>query len=291
MKNAGCAHPTPLADPAGRRLGFAVLIASAVAIVEGVGGQMAGSLALLADAGHMALDVLALLLAYVARRLGQRPPSPRAPWGLRRVEVMAALLNGLSLIGIAVVIAHEALERARAPETIDVTTMGLVAAAGFVANVASLRLLHAHQHDIGLRGAFLHLLGDAANSLAVVVGAACIWAFGHPFIDTAVSLVIAVVVALSSLPLMGHALAILLLLAPQPDEDRKLRERCLALVAGGGTADVRIWRLTAHEVVVSARLRLPPHAVDPLQVWRAARQAVLETYPNSDATIEVAPAS
>lgn len=267
-------------------MGWTVVIALLVAGAEWGGGVAAGSLALLADAGHMGLDVLALLLAYVARRLARRPPSRRAPWGLKRAEVLAALVNGLLLLGVAAIIAHEALERAEAPLSIDAKVMAMTATFGFVANVACLRLLHGHGHDIGMRGAFLHLLGDAANSLAVVVGALCIYISGSAAIDVGVSLCIAAVVAASSVPLIGHALAILLLLAPTPAADAQLTQTLSRLPSVIGVSALRVWRLTSHDVVVSVQLTIAAQG-DAQQTLQAATQAVADTYAGADTTVQV----
>ena len=155
-----------------RRLWASAALNLGITLVELAGGLWAGSLALLADAAHNLADVGALGLAIFARRLGRRPPTPRHTYGLKRAEVVAALINAAALIAISALIGREAVSRLFHPAPVRASVMLVAAAVAFLANVASVLLLRTHSNeDINVRSAFLHLAQDAMASLAVVVAA------------------------------------------------------------------------------------------------------------------------
>ena len=194
-----------------RRLWASAALNLGITLVEIVGGLWAGSLALLADAAHNLADVGALGLAIFARRLGRRAPTPRHTYGLKRAEVVAALLNAAVLIAISALIGREAVARLFHPEPVRSSVMLVAAAAAFLANVASVLLPRTHgAEDINVRSAFLHLAQDALASLAVVVAALFARTAAGRYVDPAVAILIGVVVLRSAISIVSESLHTLL---------------------------------------------------------------------------------
>ncbi|MGA3167668.1 MAG: cation diffusion facilitator family transporter [Terriglobia bacterium] len=198
-----------------RRLWASVALNVGITIVEFVGGIWAGSLALLADAAHNLTDAGALGLAIFARRLGRRAPTPRHTYGLKRAEVVAALLNAAGLIAISALIGREAMSRLLHPAWVRAPVMLIGAAVAVAANVASVLLLRTHRHDdINVRSAFLHLAQDALASLAVLVAALFARTPLGSYVDTAAAILIGIVVLRSSISIAWESLHTLLEAAP-----------------------------------------------------------------------------
>ncbi len=155
-----------------KRLAFSVVLNALLVLVEIAGGLLSGSLALLADAVHNASDVAALFTALVARKLGRRPPTVRFTYGLRRLEVLAALLNSTTLLVATTLLVSESVKRLLTPQPVRAGIMLGVAVAGLLANLLSVLLLHRHEaRDLNMRAAFLHLVQDTLSSVVVVVAA------------------------------------------------------------------------------------------------------------------------
>ena len=176
-----------------RSLKTAIVLTAVIFLAEVAGGLVSGSLALLGDAAHMLQDVVALLLSLGAIIIAGRLPSPSRTFGYHRVEIGAAVVNGLLLIGVSVMIVSEALARFSHPRPIDSTVMFGIAVIGLVANLAAMYILHG-SHDLNIRSAFLHVLGDTLSSVAVIVAAIWIAFTGQTFVDPLLSIVIAVLI-------------------------------------------------------------------------------------------------
>jgi cobalt-zinc-cadmium efflux system protein len=198
-----------------RRLWASVALNLGITIVEFAGGLWAGSLALLADAAHNLTDAGALGLAILARRLGRRAPTPRHTYGLKRAEVVAALLNAAWLIAVSALIGREAVSRLLHPAPVRASVMLIAAAVAVAANVASVLLLRTHRHDdINVRSAFLHLAQDALASLAVLIAALFARTPWGRYLDPAAAILIGIVVLRSSLSIAWESLHTLLEAAP-----------------------------------------------------------------------------
>ncbi|HKR48234.1 MAG TPA: cation diffusion facilitator family transporter, partial [Pseudonocardiaceae bacterium] len=201
-----------------RRLGWALVIISVVLLAEVVGTALTGSLALLADAGHLATDVLGLAVALIATVLAQRPPSHYRTYGLGRAEILAAALNALVLLAVAGVVAVEAVTRLAAPPAIPGVPLLVLGALGLVGNLAALAVLarggpQTHgstQRSLNLRGAMLEVMGDALGSVAVLGAAVVVLATGWRQADPVASLVIAVLIVPRALGLLREAAHVLL---------------------------------------------------------------------------------
>jgi len=208
-----------------RKLLFSIGLNAVIVVAEVAGGLVSGSLALLSDAMHNASDVVALILALAARVAGRRPPSLRHTYGLARLEVLTALLNGAVLLVVATLICREAVGRILRPETVHAGVMFWVALVGLVANLASVLILRRHAHDdLNLHGAFLHLMQDTLSSVAVVLAALFAgWRYGA-YLDPAVSILVLLVVLRGGWRLIHEAIRILMEGAP-PDVDMEALQR------------------------------------------------------------------
>jgi cobalt-zinc-cadmium efflux system protein len=233
-----------------------VLIATAVYLVaEVVGGLLTGSLALLADSGHLLTDVLGLGMALAAIRFARRPATPARTYGFYRAEILAALVNGLVLIGIAVSILVAAWERFRAPQSVDAVPMLLVGAGGLVVTLLGVWLLHgAAQQNLNVRGAFLEVLGDLLGSLATVLAAAVILATGWTQADPLISAVIGVLIVPRAWSLLRSVLDVLLEATPRELDVSKI-ERAMCEVPGVRSVhDLHVWTITSGFVAMSGHV-------------------------------------
>ncbi len=191
--DAASQHPGHAAAPdRKRKLLIALALTTAMLIAETVGGLWSGSLALLADAGHMLVDALALLLAFLGTWLAQRPPDARRSYGYGRLEVLAGFVNALMQLVLVAAIAYEAIVRLRHPEPILSDIMLVVAGAGLLVNIGVLRMLHGHAHDdVNMAGAALHVMGDLLGSVGAVAAALLIrwlqWGWADPVLSLLVS--------------------------------------------------------------------------------------------------------
>jgi cobalt-zinc-cadmium efflux system protein len=180
-----------------RRLIFAIILTAITLVAEVIGGIWSNSLALLSDAGHVFLDLFALLLSLGAIKLAAQPSSEQHSYGLHRAEVLASLINGLTVFVMALGILYEGSKRLMSPEEVKTIPMLVIAILGLVANLLAARALHGHSHDdLNVRSAFLHVLGDAAASVGVIAGAILMrytgWFQADPLISIAIGLLILV---------------------------------------------------------------------------------------------------
>src|SRR5436309_352663 len=194
---ADCAHLTQGLTTPLPRLWAVLVLTGTFMVLEVVGGWLSGSLALLADAGHMLTDVGALALSLLTAWIAQRPADETKTYGYLRWEILAALVNGAALFGIAGWVVVEAVQRIQHPEPIRTGLFLVVAAAGLVANLVSLGLLHGSRAgSLNARGAYLHVLGDALGSVGALGAAAIIrltgWTVADPIVSIALSLLILV---------------------------------------------------------------------------------------------------
>ena len=247
-------HPHPVLERGalGARLKWVLVITGLFMVAEVVGGVISQSLALLADAGHMFTDVGALALSLVAMRLAQRPPSVRKTYGYVRLEILAALVNGATLLLIAGLIIFEAWQRLREPVEIDGAVMLTVAALGLVVNVVGALLLHAHAHDnLNVRGAYLHVLGDLLGSVGAIAAGIVILTTGWTPADPIISVVIALLILFSSWRLVREAADVLLEAVPAHIEMDAVLSDLRGIEGLEDVHDVHVWTLTSGFVALS----------------------------------------
>ncbi|MCA6090875.1 cation diffusion facilitator family transporter [Streptomyces sp. SCA3-4] len=245
------------------RLRIALGITVTVLVSEIVGSALTGSLALLADAGHMATDAVGVSMALVAIHFANRPPSSRRTYGYARAEILAALLNCLLLLGVGGFILVEAVERLRNPAEVPGGTTVVFGLVGVVANLISLALLMRGQKEsLNVRGAFLEVLSDALGSLAVVVSALVIMATGWTQADPIASLLIGLMIVPRTLKLLREALDVLLEAAPKNVDMDDVRAHIMALPGVEDLHDLHVWTITSGMPVLSAHVVVDPAALD-----------------------------
>lgn len=241
-----------------RSLGIALVLLLSFAALEFAMSLASHSIALLAEAGHLLSDGIALGVALLASVLAQRPASDRAPFGYGRVEILAALAQGLGLVAIACWVALEAWERWQqpTPEILGLP-MFLTAVAGFVVSTLNARLLHDHTHnDLNLRGAFLHMVADALSAVGVMLAAGAVWWLHWNWADGAISLVVAVMICGGAVPVLRDSLDILLERTPRQVDVAAVRSHLLAVPDVLAVDQLRIWAIAPSHLALSAQLRV-----------------------------------
>jgi len=211
---------------------IAIGITGVIMIVEFIGGYLANSLALMSDAGHMLTDIMSLFLSLVALRLTTRTPSPTRTYGLYRMEIFAALINGTTLILLSAYILYEAYERFTAPQVVDSKIMLLVAAIGLVANgIAAWTMRRSSRENLNIRGAYLHILGDALSSIGVIVGGIIIYFLEWYLVDPIISAAICLVILRGAFILVKDSANVLLDAVPKEIDFNEV-QRSLKTIAG-----------------------------------------------------------
>ena len=245
-----------------KRLLRALLMIGAFTVVEIVGGIVSGSLALLADAGHMLADAAALGLAWLAFRTGRRPADPKRSYGYHRFQVLAAFVNGAMLLVIVGWIVFEAVSRLAEPPPVNGGIMVVVAALGLLANLAALRILGGAGHaNLNMRAAAYHVLGDLLASVAVVAAGIVVLATGWLTIDPLLGLVVAVLILRTAWPVIKQASHILLEGTPDEFDAQVLARELLAAVpAAQDIHHVHAWALTDSYPVITLHARIGENA-------------------------------
>lgn len=245
-----------------RALQIALALTATLLVAEAVGGWIANSLALLADAGHMLTDVAALGLSLFVAWFTRQPSTPQKTYGYLRWEILAALINGATLLGISGVILWEAVARLRHPEPVVGGTMLVVAVLGLVVNVIAAYVLHASAGEsLNHRGAYLHVLGDLLASVGTVLAAVLIRATGWLPIDPIASIVTTLLVVRSAWRLVRESVDILLEAAPAHLNTDRVRQRLAAVPGVTSVHDLHIWSVNSGLVAMSAHAVVPDLAL------------------------------
>ena len=264
--------------PGTRAFALATLVNLAYTALEAGYGFWTGSLALLSDALHNFGDVLGLALAWGAAVLAQRPPTGRHTYGWRRATLLSPLGNALLLVGFSGALAWEALRRFSAPPEIPALPVVVIAGIGIAVNLGAAWLLrdrdgHSHAHDLNRRGAFLHLIADAAVSLAAVLaGLGMLW-LDWRWLDPAIALLVAVVVAVGAFGLLRDALAAAMDAVPRAIDPDAVRAFLGGLPGVTAVHHLHIWQLGTDEIAMTAHLVRPP---SPTQAGAAGEAERLE---------------
>lgn len=259
------------------------------AAVQVVGGWLSGSLALIADAGHMLSDAAALLLALIAYRIAARAPDKQRTYGFHRVRVLAALANGASLLLLVAWIAWEAVQRFRQPTEVLAGPMLAVAIIGLIVNiVGAWVLMHGNQGDGNLRGALLHVVGDLLGSVGAIAAAIGILYTGWTVLDPILSVLVSVLVVRSAWSLVSDSLLILLQAVPRGLNVEKVQADIADLPEIAEVGHFHAWTLTDDRVVATVHVT-PAPGVDPLTLPARVARQLREKHAIAHATVQVDP--
>jgi len=236
-----------------RRLQWALAISLAYFFAELIAGFVTNSLALLSDAGHMLSDVGAMTLSLFAFRMARRPATHQSTYGFHRVEILAALFNGLTLWLIVGIIFAAAFNRFFYPPAVESLSMTVVAIIGLLVNIAAAAILHrGHHHNLNLRGAFLHVVSDAIGSVGAIVAGLVMWRTGWYLADPLLSVFIGVLILFSSWSLVRDSLSVLMQAVPKGIRLEEVRQTIEAVEGVSEVHDLHVWAVTSDIFTLSA---------------------------------------
>ena len=282
-------HDHSKADGNIRRVMIALVLTGTFMIVEVIGGILSGSLALLADAGHMLTDTMALALAAVAFRVSSRPADSKRSYGYQRFQILAAFVNGLSLLIIVGWILIEAVLRLMSPSEVMGPMMLDVATAGLFVNIFAFIVLHGGDKDnLNIRGAVLHVAGDLLGSVAAIVAAIVIIYTAWMPIDPILSILVALLILRSAWHLVKRSAHILLEGAPEWLDKDRMQERLVERVpAVNSIHHVHVWGLTPQHLMLTMHVALTGNPPEPTAVVRRIKGVLREDFGISHSTIEI----
>jgi cobalt-zinc-cadmium efflux system protein len=238
------------------RLKIALGLTAVYMLAEAIGGWLANSLALLADAGHMLTDAAALALTLGAIWFASRPANPRKTYGYYRLEILAAFINAVTLVLLSFWVIYEAYQRWSAPPEVKGMELTIVAVGGLIINLISAYLLHSdHQHDLNMRGAWLHVMGDALGSITAIAAGILIISFGWVWTDAVSSILISLIIIYGSWNLIRESTNVLLEGTPSHINIAAVEETILATEGVTAVHDLHIWTITSGLEALSAHVR------------------------------------
>ncbi len=273
----------------GRAL-WAALITGVFMVLEAVGGIISGSLALIADAGHMLADSASLFLAWFGFRLARQPRDDLRTYGYHRFQILAAFANGLTLVIIAGWIVFEAVQRLLAPVAVEAQTMLGIAIMGLLVNIAAFFILHGADRDnLNIQGALVHVIGDLLGSVAAIIAALVITWYGWLAIDPLLSVLVALLILRSGWSITARSGHILLVGAPPHIDVHAVRDRLIAEVPGlRRVEDLHIWCLTQDRILATLQACVDTQA-DTCEARAAIRDNLDTHFGISHVTIEIRP--
>ncbi|MBI4678576.1 MAG: cation transporter [Elusimicrobia bacterium] len=284
---SGEPHHPPIENPGLRPLAGAFCLTAVIFIAELAGGWWTGSLALVSDAVHMAVDLSALGMALLAARLKCMPPDPRRTFGYERVEVLAALVNGLLLMVAVGAILKEAYDRFVNPAPVLAGPMLAIASIGLGANLVSGLVLRPHSHDnINIRAAFLHVSLDALGSVGAIAAAVIMLATGWTRADPCASFLICLVVIATAFLLVRDSTHILLEGAPSHLDIEEIRAHLRLIPGVKEVHDLHLWSLTKGSESLSGHIVVAP-GTDPAAVLKAATEMLSRRFALEHVTLQV----
>lgn len=273
---------------ASQRLLVSVLLLTFVyMLAEGIGGYYTNSLALVSDAGHMLTDVAALALSLLAIRFASRPATPRKTYGFYRLEILAALANGVTLLGLSVLICREAWHRFQRPEPVDAIPLILISIGGLIVNTISAWLLSRSAKDnLNIRGALLHIFGDLLGSAAAIIsGIAILWR-GWYWADPLISVLISLLIIYSAWRLVTDSVNVLLEGTPSHINPAAVEASMKTVLGVRAVHDLHIWTITSERYALTAHV-----VVDDLseghRILRELRAMVSEQFQLTHSTIQL----
>lgn len=282
-----CSHQATQSGDASWRLRLTLLLVLVYFVAELCGGWWTGSLALLADAGHMFSDLAALSISLFAAWLRRRPSAGQRTFGYHRVEVLAALANGALLLLVGGGILQEAWHRMHTPEEVLAGPMLLIAIGGLIVNLLSLAVLHGgHNHDLNMRGAWLHVMGDTLGSVAVIIAAALAWFLHWTLADPIASAIVCVIVVYSAWNLVRETLEILMESAPKDIPVDEVRRVLLSLPNVQSVHCLHVWTIASGMKSISAHIVLDPANMTDTSLEEIHR-SLAERFPAQHLTLQL----
>ncbi|MBI1762415.1 MAG: cation transporter [Acidobacteria bacterium] len=283
----GHSHSHSPAAGNNKKLAFVFGLTLFYLIAEVIGGFLTHSLALLADAGHMLTDVAGLGLALFAIKFAERPATPERTYGFYRVEILAAVINAVVLLGISLFVLYEAFERFRNPPQVESKAMLLVAVFGLVVNIAGFLILReGSQASLNMRGAYFEVLSDMLTSIGVIIAGAVMWATGWYYADPLISAGIGLFIFPRTWVLLKEAVGVLLEGVPAEVNLTALREAIGKVAGVAGVHDLHVWSLTSGVNALSVHTVLADGAKHD-EVLAAVRECVTHDFKIAHATVQV----
>jgi cobalt-zinc-cadmium efflux system protein len=283
----GHTHSHTPASKNKKRLAIVLALTTTYLFAEVVGGLLTGSLALLADAGHMLTDVAGLGLALMAIQFAERPATPERTYGFYRVEILAALANSAVLIGISVYILYEAYHRFRNPPEVQSQAMLAVASVGLLINLVGIYLLHAaSKESLNMKGAYYEVFSDLLTSIGVIAAALIMLTTGWYYADPLISAGIGLFILLRTWLLLRDAVGVLLEGTPTDVNLATLREAIGSVAGVASVHDLHVWSLTSGVNAMSVHAVLADHALHD-EVLASVQRKVTSEFKIAHATVQV----
>ena len=277
--------PRPSDAGTWRALIWALALTGGFGVIEAIGGWMAGSLALLSDAGHMFTDTASLGLALLAYWVARRPPSSRATYGYARAEVLAAFVNALALLALVVFIVIEAVRRLLVPQPVAGGMVLGIATVGLLVNLASAWMLSRAGNSLNTRSALLHVLSDMLGSVAAIVAGAVIAATGWTPIDPILSLAVSLLIVRSTWSLLTQSTGVLMESVPAHLDYETVGRALLRVPGVAAVHDLHVWQMTSDRAALSAHLLIAEPTLWP-QTLAAAQRALADQFHIDHVTLQ-----
>ena len=240
-----------------RNLAATVILNGIITLAQFIGGIISGSLALISDALHNFSDVISVILAYIAHRIGLKPQTIQSTFGFKRAEILAAFINAITLIVISIYLLIEAGKRFIHPHEVDYKWMLGLGILGVIANGLSVFLLHQNKEEnLNIRAAYLHLIGDAMTSVAVIIGAIFIWLFNIYWIDPLITVIISLYIFFHTYKILKESVGILMQFAPAKIDQKKVISILQQIDEINSVHHIHLWQLSDHNIYFEAHLVL-----------------------------------
>lgn len=286
---AHCHHHHPSSSDSPWRLWVVLFLSLTYMVAEIVGGWASGSLALLADAGHMGIDVAALVLGLFALWIAKKPATASKSFGYHRAEILAALVNGTTLVGVSIWILYEAWERLHHPTEVRGPLMMAVAGGGLAVNAIAIWLLRpGTKTNLNVRGMWLHLLSDLFGSVSAIAAAFFVWRYQWSLADPIVSSFLAVLILYGAWKLVVECVNVLLEGTPAGVDVGQIRNDLLGLSGVVDVHDLHVWTLASGVPSMSAHVRTKAGS-DPAEVLRRVTELLRSAYYIEHVTIQLEP--
>ncbi len=259
-----------------KRLVLTLSITLFILLAEVIGGLLSNSLALLSDAGHVLTDAFALGLSLIAARISKKPSDYRATYGYQRVGLLAAIINGFSLLGISVFIFIESYHRFVSPSAINTSVMLPIAIGGLIGNVIMVFILQHGHHDLNIKSAWLHVLGDTLSSFGVIISGIVVYLTGWTYADPIAGLLIGGIIISGGVRVVKEAASVFLEFVPKGFDVEDTARRIAELPEVMGIHDIHIWSLTHKSVSFSAHIWVHDQKLSELEPVRKKIEGMLQ---------------